>query len=151
MRNARWDEFDFKKAQWLIPAERMKMNRDHVVPLSKQALALLNELKEITGDNELLFPGIRHHTKPISDVTLLKVIKIMGYEGNNKITPHGFRHTASTILNENRFNSDVIERQLAHVDKNKIRGTYNHAEYLDDRRKMMQWYSDHMDKLKEQG
>ena len=151
LRNARWHEIDRKNAIWRIPAQRMKMNRDHLIPLSMQALNVLAELKDIIGDkSELLFPSIRSSQKPISDVTLLKALKILGYEGDNKITPHGFRHTASTILNEHRFDRDVIERQLAHVDSNKIRGIYNHAEYLPERKRMMQWYADHLDKLKQQ-
>lgn len=124
------------------------MARDHVVPLSRQAIEILSQLKKCTVGEGLLFPGVNNSQKPISDVTLTKVLRIMGYMGENKVVPHGMRHTASTILNENRFASDVIERQLAHVDKNKVRGTYNHAEYLEERRKMMQWYADHLDVLK---
>lgn len=148
LRNAKWDEFDFKKALWSIPAERMKMDREHWVFLSDQVLAILEELKPITGKSDFLFPGIRSPHKPISDVTLLKLVKILGYEGDKKIVPHGFRHTASTILNENRFHFDVIERQLAHVQKNSVRRTYNHAEYEPQRREMMQWYADHLDELR---
>lgn len=147
LRHALWEEIDIDNALWSIPAERMKMNRDHLVPLSKQAVAILEELKEITGDSDYLFPSIRSPHKPISDVTLLKLVQILGYEGENKITPHGFRHTASTILNEHRFDRDAIERQLAHVEENKIRGTYNHAEYLPERRKMMAWYADYLNSL----
>jgi integrase len=147
LRNLRWTDVDFKKAAITIPADRMKMNRDHMVPLSNQALCLLAELKKVTGNNELLFPGVKNNGKPISDVTLTKVLQVMGYIGENKVVPHGFRHTASTILNENSFNSDWIERQLAHVEKNSVRRAYNHAEYLDDRKKMMQWYADHLDVL----
>lgn len=148
LRHGRWDEIDEELALWRIPAERMKMSRDHIVPLSKQALEVLAQLKECTTADGLLFPGVRDSRKPISDVTLIKVLKIMGYDGDNKVVPHGMRHTASTILNEKRFAGDVIERQLAHVDKNKVRGIYNHAEYLDERREMMQWWADHLDELK---
>jgi integrase len=147
LRMGLWEEIDWKNALWRIPAERMKMKRAHVVPLTTQALDILAKLEEITGNNELMFPGIRATHKPISDVTLTKVLRTMGYTGD-MVVPHGFRHTASTILNEHRFDHDVIERQLAHVEKNKIRGIYNHAEYLDERRKMMQWYADHLDTLK---
>ncbi len=148
LRNARWDDVNEDKAVLKIPAERMKMDRDHMIPLSSQALALLKQLKSITGNNDLLFPSVKNNQKPISDVTLTKVLIVMGYTGEKKVVPHGFRHTASTILNEHGFNSDHIERQLAHVEKNKVRGVYNHAEYLEDRRKMMQWWADHLDKMK---
>ena len=148
LRNARWEDINEKEAILIIPAERMKMDRDHSVPLSRQALGLLKELKRVTGNNELLFPSVKNNQKPISDVTLTKVLIIMGYTGENKVVPHGFRHTASTILNEHGFNRDHIEKQLAHIDSNKVRGVYNHAEYLEDRRKMMQWWADHLDTLK---
>jgi integrase len=145
-----WQEIDFQKEEWRIPAERMKMDRDHVVPLSRQALGILKKLHAITGHSDFLFPSVITPHKPISDVTLIKVLRVMGYK-SGELVPHGFRHTASTILNEHRHAYDVIERQLAHIDKNKVRGTYNHAEYLDERKRMMQWYSDHLDKLRAQG
>lgn len=126
LRHLHWSDVDFEKAMIKIPAERMKMDRDHYVPLSKQSLKLLEELKNITGNNELFFPGVKNNGNPISDVTLTKVLRVMGYTGKH-VVPHGFRHTASTILNENRFNSDWIERQLAHVEKNNVRRAYNHA------------------------
>lgn len=149
LRGARWEEFDFDKALWSIPAERMKMKRDHKVPLSKQVMVLLKELKTMTGKSDYLFPSLRSPHKPISDVTLLKVLKIMGYVEDKKIVPHGFRHTASTILNEHDFNFDHIEKQLAHLQKNKVRGVYNHAEYIPQRQKMMQWYADHVESLQQ--
>lgn len=149
LRGARWEEFDFDQALWSIPAERMKMKRDHKVPLSKQVMALLQELKAVTGKSDYLFPSLRSPHKPISDVTLLKVLKIMGYVEDKKIVPHGFRHTASTILNEHQHHYDAIERQLAHVEKNSVRRAYNHAEYMPQRQKMMQWYADHLDALKQ--
>lgn len=145
LRNAPWEEIDEMNALWRIPANRMKMKRVHIVPLSTQALRVLAELREISGKGTLLFPGNRSPHSPISDVTLLKVIQTLGYHG--KVTPHGMRGTASTILNEHGFRADVIERQLAHVEKNKIRGAYNHAEYLDERRNMMQWWGDFIEKL----
>lgn len=145
LRNIRWTDVDLRDGIIRIPAERMKMKREHVVPLSTQAIALLSALKKVTGNNPLLFPSVYNNGKPISDVTLTKVLQIMGYTGERKIVPHGFRHTASTILNENGFNSDWIERQLAHIEKNKVRGTYNHAKYLAGRREMMQWWSDYLD------
>ena len=109
---------------------------------------MLEQLKSVTGNNELLFPSVKNNQKPISDVTLTKVLRVMGYIGDKKVVPHGFRHTASTILNENGFNRDHIEKQLAHVEKNKVRGIYNHAEYQEQRREMMQWWADHLDGLK---
>ena len=150
LRHGRWDEIDFRAAKWRIPAHRMKMDRDHTVPLSKQALVILEELEKITGNNELLFPSIKNNQKPISDVTFTKVLKTLGYTKENKkhVVPHGFRHTASTILNEHGHNRDHIEKQLAHAPKNKMRSTYNHAEYMPQRKKMMQWYADHLDELR---
>lgn len=147
LRKARWEEFDLENALWSIPAKRMKMKRDHKVPLSKQAIAILEELRVVTGKGDFLFPGLRSPHKPISDVTLLKVLKIMGYVGNKKIVPHGFRHTASTILNEHQHNYDAIERQLSHVEKNSVRRAYNHAEYMEQRQTMMQWYADYLEGL----
>lgn len=149
LRCAKWQEFDLDSAQWFIPAERMKMDRNHIVPLSSQAIVILKQLKEITRNSEYLFPSIHSAFKPISDVTFLKALQIMGYTGEKKIVPHGFRHTATTILNNYGFNRDHIERQMAHIEENKIRGVYNHAEYLEDRKTMMQWYADHIYKLGE--
>jgi len=148
LRCAVWSEFNLNKAEWYIPASRMKMRKDHFVPLSRQSVILLKKLKSITRNSELLFPSIHSADKPISDVTFLKALKIMGYVGDKKIVPHGFRHTASTILHNHGFNSEYIERQLSHLDKNKIRGVYNKAEYETQRREMMQWYSDYLDKLR---
>lgn len=143
LRGAKWEEFDLKKMDWRIPAERMKMKRLHIVPLSKQALTIIEEVREISGSCDLLFPG-KDATKPISDVTLTKCLRLLGYK-QGQVTPHGMRATASTILNENSFNDDWIECQLAHRPQNKVRAAYNHAEYLDDRRKMLQWWADYLD------
>jgi integrase len=142
LRHAKWDEVDEENAVWRIPSGRMKMRREHIVPLSSQALDVLREIKEISGKGNLIFPGNRSPEKPISDVTLIKVIKTIGFGA--KLTPHGMRGTASTILNERGFRSDVIERQLAHIEQNKIRGAYNHAEYLDERRKMLSWWGSYL-------
>lgn len=148
LRNARWKEFELEKAEWRIPAERMKMKRLHIVPLSKQALEILEMLRHFTGQSELLFPSSRDITKPISDVTLIKALIIMEYVGDKKVVPHGMRATASTILNERgEFRPDVIERQLAHIEKNKVRAAYHHSEYMDERRNMMQWWANHLDKI----
>jgi integrase len=145
LREARWEQIDERAGLWRIPAEQMKMDRDHTVPLSRQAMEIIAELRGISGKSALLFPGSRGGHKPISDVTLLKAFQIMGYVGEKKVVPSGMRSTASTILNERGFNSDAIERQLAHVEKNKVRAAYNHSEYLEERVKMMQWYSDFID------
>lgn len=140
VRFARWDEFDIERAEWRIPAERMKMRAPHLVPLSRQALAVLDELRGLTGHCELLFPSERRLTTPISENTLSYAMGRMGYKGI--ATPHGFRALASTTLNEEGFNPDVIERQLAHAERNKVRAAYHRAEYLDDRRQLLQWLAD---------
>ncbi|RWR02588.1 integrase [[Pantoea] beijingensis] len=139
LRAALWSEFDLDNALWEIPAERMKMRRVHLVPLSTQALDLLNELKIMTGNYRYVFPGRNDPNKPMSKASINQVIKRIGFAG--KVTGHGFRHTLSTILHEQGFESAWIEMQLAHVDKNSIRGTYNHAQYFEKRKDMLQWYS----------
>jgi len=139
LRAALWSEFDLDNAIWEIPAERMKMRRAHLVPLSTQALDLLNELKIMTGNYRYVFPGRNDPNKPMSEASINQLIKRIGFGG--KITGHGFRHTFSTILHEDGFKTEYIELQLAHVDKNSIRGTYNHAIYLDKRYVMMNYYS----------
>lgn len=145
LRKAEWSEFDFEKQLWHIPKERMKMGRPHMVPLSNQVIDLLNQLCPITSIHSLLFPGRNDPKKPMSDMALTVLVRRIGYSG--RVTGHGFRHTMSTILHEQGFNTAWIETQLAHVDKNSIRGTYNHAQYLEGRRDMMQWYADYIDSL----
>jgi len=145
LRFARWQDIDLEKGIWEIPAEVMKMKRPHVVPLSKQVIELFNSLKPLSGHYELVFIGRNDHRKPISKESVNQVIELLGYKG--RLTGHGFRHTMSTILHEKGFNSVWIETQLAHIDKNAIRGTYNHAQYMEGRREMMQWYADYMDEL----
>ncbi|MCC3742081.1 tyrosine-type recombinase/integrase [Rouxiella badensis] len=144
VRRAQWSEIDMENKVWEVPVEHMKMGRPHLVPLSKQAIALLEQIRVVTGRYELIFPG-RDFRKPISEASINQVMKRIGYNG--RATGHGFRHTMSTILHEKGYNSAWIELQLAHVDKNSIRGTYNHALYLDGRRDMMQWYADYMGSL----
>ncbi|EKL0964212.1 TPA: tyrosine-type recombinase/integrase [Enterobacter hormaechei subsp. xiangfangensis] len=139
LRAALWSEFDLDNAIWEIPAERMKMRRSHLVPLSTQALDLLNELKMMTGNYRYVFPGRNDTNKPMSEASINQVIKRIGYGG--KVTGHGFRHTMSTILHDQNYNSAWIEIQLAHIDKNYIRGTYNHANYISQRKEMMQVYA----------
>jgi integrase len=145
LRKAEWPEFDLDKAEWRIPAERMKMGAPHIVPLSTQALAVLEDLKQLTGTGRYLFPSQSKLTVPMSENTMLFALYRMGYHG--RATGHGFRATASTILNEQNWKPDVIERQLAHAERNKVRAAYHRSEYLDERRKMMQAWADHLDAL----
>jgi integrase len=146
LRRATWDEFDLDGGTWNVPAARMKTKAPHMVPLSRQAVEALRELHTLNGRVLLLFPGRSNVHKPMSENTLLYAMYRMGYHG--LATVHGFRATASTILNERGWSPDVIERQLAHSERNKIRAAYNRAEYLDERRKMMQKWADYLDKLK---
>lgn len=144
LRAAKWSEFDLDGREWRIPAERMKRRAEHLVPLSRQAVAALRELHELTGFSLYLFPGSGKRTPYISENTVNKTIALLGYKG--RLVAHGFRATASTILNESgKFPADAIERQLAHVERNKIRGAYHRAEYLAERRHMMQWWADFLD------
>ncbi|WP_016947266.1 tyrosine-type recombinase/integrase [Klebsiella pneumoniae] len=145
LRGAFWSEFDLEKAVWEIPAERMKMKRPHLVLLSTQALEIVQQLKVMSGQYPLVFPGRNDPRKTMSEASINQVFKRIGYTG--KVTGHGFRHTMSTILHEEGFNTAWIETQLAHVDKNAIRGTYNHALYLEGRKEMMQWYANYMAEL----
>jgi len=147
LRFARWQDIDLENAMWEVPAEHMKMRRPHKVPLSRQAISLLKQLKPITGHYPFIFIGRNDQHKPISKESINQVIELLGYKG--RLTGHGFRHTMSTILHEQGFNSAWIELQLAHVDKNAIRGAYNHAQYLEGRREMMQWYADYLSGLVE--
>jgi integrase len=140
---AKWDEVDFGREEWHIPKERMKMRRSHVVPLSRQALATLKSLQAVTGDKIHIFHSQRGKAKHISNGAVLMALRRMGYQG--RMTGHGFRSLASTILNEKNYPPDVIERQLAHEDDDKIRSAYNRAEYLLERKKMMQDYADYLD------
>lgn len=144
LRKGEWSEVDFDSKTWTIPKERMKKRKAHIVPLSDQLVALLHELQRYSGRYTCMFPGRSDPMKPMSEGTVNGLIKRVGFEG--RVVGHGFRHTMSTILNEKGFSSDWIELQLAHVDKNIIRGTYNHALYLDGRREMLQWYADEIDR-----
>jgi len=145
LRFARWQDIDLDKAMWEVPAEHMKMRRPHKVPLSRQAISLLKQLQPITGHYPLVFIGRNDQRKPISKESINQVIELLGYKG--RLTGHGFRHTMSTILHEQGYDSAWVEMQLAHVDRNAIRGAYNHAQYLDGRREMMQWYADFLQGL----
>lgn len=145
LRNAPWSEFDLDNALWAIPAERMKMRRPHLVPLPKQAVAVLRELQPLTGHFDLVFAGRNDPKRPMSENTINKCLADMGYKGRQ--TGHGFRHMLSTELNGRGYNKDWIERQLAHGDSDEIRATYNHAHYLEQRRDMMQWWADRLEQL----
>jgi len=145
IRGALWEEFNFEKKEWRIPAMRMKMKEEHIIPLSNQVLTILKQLLPLTGNSALLFPGVRDNRKPMSSNTLTFAIrKRMGFNA----TAHGFRATASTVLNETGFRSEVIERQLAHAERNKVRAAYNRSQYLSERREMMKWWSDYLDNQK---
>ncbi|WP_035076175.1 tyrosine-type recombinase/integrase [Maridesulfovibrio zosterae] len=147
LRHGEWDEIDLDTAEWRIPAGKMKARRPHIVPLSRQALEVLFELKPLTGDGKYLFPSIRSKLYPMSENTVNGALRRLGYT-KEELTGHGFRSMASTNLNENGWKPDVIERQLAHVEGNSVRAAYNHADYLPERRKMMQWWADYLDALK---
>lgn len=147
LRGAARTEIDFDKAEWRIPPERMKMKEEHLVPLSRQAIEVLRELEKLTGHRQHVFPNQHKPSGCMSENTILYALYRMGY--HSRATGHGFRSTASTILNENGFMPDVIERQLAHSERNKVRAAYNHAQYLPERRKMMQWWADYLDGVKQ--
>jgi len=142
VRFATWDEVDLEKSVWEISAERMKMRRSHLMPLSAKVIGLFSQLKPITEHYPYIFIGRNNCSKPISKEGVSQVIELLCYKG--RATDHGFRHIMSTVLHEQGFNSAWIEIQLAHVDKNAVRGTYNHAIYLENRRVMLQWYSDNL-------
>ena len=147
LRGGQWNEIDFDAAIWTVPAQRMKHEKTapkppHAVPLADWTLELLAELKELTGNTPFLFPSRTKTDGFISDATISRIIERMGYKG--RVTPHGFRALASSILNEQGYNPDAIERQLAHVEEDRIRAAYNRADYMDERREMMQWYSDYL-------
>ncbi|MBL8376993.1 MAG: tyrosine-type recombinase/integrase [Burkholderiales bacterium] len=152
---ARWREIDLARAEWRIPAERTKSRREHLVPLSSQAVEVLRTLRHVRGDPDrcagdaLLFPGERDHAKPMSNGTLLMALARMGYRG--RMTGHGFRGVASTALNEMGYRPDVIEAQLAHVEENRVRAAYNHARYAQERRELMQSWADYCDAVRQSG
>jgi len=151
LRQAEWSEFETDKAEWKIPAEKMKMRQVHIVPLSRQAIEILEEIRPLTGQGRYVFPSIRTNKRPMSENTVLAGLRRLGY-GKEEMTGHGFRSRsrsmASTILNEQGWNRDAIERQLAHAERDTVRAAYNYAEHLDERRKMMQSWADYLDGLK---
>lgn len=148
LRGARWEEVDINEREWRLPPERMKMKEEHIVPLVSRSIELLEELRPITGMSEYIFPGYHDPKKCMSENTLTFAIKKrLGFDA----TAHGFRTVASTILNEAGFRPDVIERQLAHAERNKVRAAYNKAQYLAERREMMQWWSDFLESMDGKG
>lgn len=147
LRRSEWQEINFENSLWTIPAHRMKMKRDHIVPLSKQAQGILEELYPLTNKSNYIFPTIRSFQRPMSENTLNAALRRLGYSKED-MSSHGFRTMASTRLHEMGWPSRVIEFQLAHVDKNKVRGIYNRAEYLEERTRMMQFWANYLDSLK---
>jgi integrase len=148
LRGAEWGELDLERAEWRIPAERMKMGELHIVPLSHQAVTILKELEPLTGGNRYVFPAIGGQPRPLSENTLNAALRRIGYS-HEEMTGHGFRTMASTLLNEQGWNPDLIELQLAHRERNKVRAAYNRAQRLPDRRRMMQAWADYLVRLKE--
>ena len=146
LRKAEWTEIDLDKAEWRIPANKMKMNAVHIVPLSTQAVAILREIEPLNGKGQYVFTGARTTTRPMSENAVLAALRRMGYT-TDEMTGHGFRSMASTLLNEQGFNRDAIERQLAHAERDGVRAAYNYAEYLTERKAMMQKWADYLDEL----
>lgn len=146
LRKAEWTEIDLDKSEWRIPAARMKMNVLHIIPLSTQAVAILREIQPLTGAGKYVFTGARTDTRPMSENTVLAALRRMGYT-TDEMTGHGFRSMASTLLNEQGFNRDAIERQLAHAERDGVRAAYNYAEYLSQRRAMIQAWANYLDGL----
>ena len=147
LRHAEWSEFDYGKAEWRIPASKMKMREQHIVPLSQQAIEILSELNQVTGHGQYVFPSERGGGRPMSENTVNAALRRMGYK-SDEMTGHGFRSTASTLLHELGYPHQVIERQLAHGERNQVSAAYNFAEHLPERRKMMQQWADYLGKLK---
>lgn len=150
LRHAEWVEIDLDKAEWRIPAEKMKMKDPHIVPLSSQAVEVLFEILPITGQGQYVFPSVRTNSRPMSENTILAALRRMGYT-KEEMSGHGFRAMASTVLHEQGWPSDIIERQLAHAERNSIKAAYNHAQHLPERRRMMQAWADYLDTLKSGG
>ena len=148
VRRAEWSEFDLEEKLWRIPAEKMKVRQPHLVPLATQTLEILRQLKPMTGYSRYLFPSLRSADQPMSEATVLAALRRMGFS-KEQMTAHGFRGMASSLLNEQGYNRDWIERQLAHGERDDVRAAYNYAEYLPERRKMMQEWADYLTGLKE--
>lgn len=146
LRHAEWSEIDFDAKEWRLPAHKMKMRDAHIVPLSRQAIEILKALEPLTGRGKYIFPSIRSSARPMSENTLNAALRRLGY-GPDEMTAHGFRGMASTLMNECGWPHEVIERQLAHSERNKVAAAYNHAGHLPKRREMMQWWSDYLEGL----
>jgi len=146
LRKAEWSEFNLEGAEWRIPAERMKMREQHIVPLSTQAIALLRELQALTGHGKYVFPGARTNERPMSENTINAALRRLGY-ANDQMTGHGFRSMASTLLNEQGWHRNAIERQLANAERDTVRAAYNYAEHLPERKRMMQSWANYLDQL----
>lgn len=147
LRQAEWSEFDLESAVWTIPSSRTKMRKEHAVPLSRQVVTILREAKKISGAGTLVFPGLRGN-RPISNNTMNAALRRLGYS-HDDMTAHGFRAMASTLLNQSgKWRPDVVERALAHGERDKIRAAYNRAQYWDERVEMAQWWSDYLDTLR---
>jgi integrase len=148
VRHAKWEEFDFQEKVWALPADKMKMRRDHYVPLSEQAIALLHDLRMITGNGAYLFPSLRSWQRPMSENTLNAALRRMGYSGE-EMTAHGFRASFSTLANESGlWNPDAIEAALAHVERNEVRKAYNRGSYWDERVKLADWWASKLDDMR---
>lgn len=147
LRRAEWSEFDFDAKEWRIPAEKMKMREPHIVPLSSQALAIVASLRPLTGEGRYLFPSLRTGDRPMSENTINAALRRLGYV-SDEMTGHGFRSIATSLLNEQGWHRDAIERQLAHAERDQVRAAYNRAEHLPERRRMMQAWADYLDTLK---
>jgi integrase len=146
LRKAEWTEFNVDAAEWRIPAERMKMRAQHIVPLAAQAIAIPEELRPLTSGGRYVFPGARTNGRPMSENTVNAALRRLGY-ASDQMTGHGFRSMASTLLNERGWHRDAIERQLAHAERDTVRAAYNYAEHLPERRRMMQAWADFLDAL----
>lgn len=147
LRRAEWSEIDIDAAEWRIPAPKMKGRKMHIVPLSSQAVSIFRELHPLTGRSTWVFPGVRTNGEPMSENTINAALRRLGYD-RSKLTAHGFRGMASTMLHEHGWPSDVIERQLSHIERDEVKAAYNHAEHLPARRRMMQEWADHLDELR---
>ncbi len=144
-RGATWNEMDLEEKLWKIPGKRMKMDSSHIVPLSKQAVAVVERIGKLYGKNGLVFPGVRDNSKQLSENTMLYALYRIGY--HSRATVHGFRATFSTIANESGFDGDVIEKALAHEERNRVRAAYHRSEYLEQRRELMQWWADLLQRM----
>jgi integrase len=151
VRQMRWSEVDMEKGIWTIPAERMKQRHAHAVPLSRQSVAILAGMQGLTGNGMFVFPSVRTRERPMSENTVNGALRRLGYSGS-EMTAHGFRSTASTLLNESgKWNPDAIERALSHAEKNQVRAAYNRGSYWNERVEMAQWWSDYLDMLRDGG